>query len=199
MKKIMFMAAVARPKYDTQSSTWFSGLIEIWGFTKLEAAKRSSKNREKGTLETKPIASIDNKEHGKMMIENVIPAIKSKWPAAGKNNPIYIQMDNARPHTKAVDKRIEEEGKKGGWNILIKRQPANSPDLNILDLGFLNSIQAIQEKKIMKNIDDLVVAVREAYWEGHINTLDNVWLSLQQSMMGVLEANGDNTKSVKHI
>jgi hypothetical protein len=55
-------------------------------------------------------------------------------------------------------------------------------------------IQSIQEKKIMKNIDDLVVAVREAYWEGHRNTL-----SLQQSMMGVLEAKGDNTKSVKHM
>ena len=71
-----------------------------------------------------------------MLVDNVIPAIKAKFPTSQKNRPVYIQLDNARPHTIRVDKLIEEQCSKDedGWDIRIKRQPPNSPDLNVLDL-----------------------------------------------------------------
>jgi hypothetical protein len=37
-------------------------------------------------------------------------------------------------------------------------QPANSPDFNVLDLGFFQAIQAIQYKKNAKTLKDLIPA-----------------------------------------
>ena len=109
-------------------------MIGCWGFTEIKEAERTSYRRKKGTLETVGIQSITNVEHERMLIDNVIPAIKAKFPS--RNRTIYIQMDNAKPHTIRVDKLIEEECKKDGdgWDIRIKRQPPNSPDFNVLDL-----------------------------------------------------------------
>lgn len=38
-------------------------------------------------------------------------------------------------------------------------QPPNSPDLNVLDLGFFSSIQALQHRESPNSIDELVTAV----------------------------------------
>eukprot|EP00531_Pseudo-nitzschia_arenysensis_P008281 CAMPEP_0116122372 /NCGR_PEP_ID=MMETSP0329-20121206/4179_1 /TAXON_ID=697910 /ORGANISM="Pseudo-nitzschia arenysensis, Strain B593" /LENGTH=241 /DNA_ID=CAMNT_0003616215 /DNA_START=134 /DNA_END=855 /DNA_ORIENTATION=- len=198
MTKVMFMAAVARPQRDTNANRWFDGLLGIWGFVEAIPAKKSSKYRPRGTVETK-IVKVDSKQHAKMMIENVIPAIKERFPRKSKNKPIYIQMDNAAPHSNKTDDLVNAACKSDGWDIRLKRQPAKSPDLNILDLGFFTAIQSVQQKKMMTDIDELIEAVNEAYWEQEKETVDNVFLSLQQSMIGVLETNGNNTKSVRHM
>ena len=105
IQKIMFLAIVARPRYDHHKKSWWNGLIGIWPFAKEEPAKRTSKNRVKGTMELKATQSVTGKEHEQMMLEKVLPALKASWPS-GKNRTIYIQMDNAKPHTQAVDKRF---------------------------------------------------------------------------------------------
>jgi hypothetical protein len=38
-------------------------------------------------------------------------------------------------------------------------QPANSPDLNVLDLGYFASIQALQQKQQQRTVGDLIAAV----------------------------------------
>ena len=43
LMKIMFLCAVARPRYDTNKNAWFDGKIGIWPIGKWEPAKRSSK------------------------------------------------------------------------------------------------------------------------------------------------------------
>ena len=43
LTKIMFLCAVARPRYDTNKNAWFDGKIGIWPIGKWEPAKRSSK------------------------------------------------------------------------------------------------------------------------------------------------------------
>ena len=51
--KVMFLTAVARPRYDAQGNVTFSGKIGVWPFVKEVAAVRRSDNRERGTIETK--------------------------------------------------------------------------------------------------------------------------------------------------
>ncbi|XP_041999883.1 uncharacterized protein LOC121749378 [Salvia splendens] len=58
ISKIMFMCAVCRPLFGVNGEVLFDGKIGIFPFTKQVPAKRSSKNRMAGTLETKPIESI---------------------------------------------------------------------------------------------------------------------------------------------
>ncbi|TBU12761.1 hypothetical protein CWI38_0638p0010, partial [Hamiltosporidium tvaerminnensis] len=56
--KIMFMAAVARPRYDAHRKLYFDGKIGIWPFVYQAPAQRNSKNRAKGTMITKNVESV---------------------------------------------------------------------------------------------------------------------------------------------
>ena len=48
LMKVMFLCAVARPRYDMNRNTWFDRKIGIWPIGKWEPAKRSSKKCRKG-------------------------------------------------------------------------------------------------------------------------------------------------------
>ena len=65
---------------------------------------------------------------------------------------------------------------RGGWNISVMTQLPNSPDFNVLNLGFLNSIQSLLKyKKQSKGIDHLIANVEEAFGECKYETLK--WFS----------------------
>ena len=70
--------------------------------------KRTSKNQAAGTMETKSF-SVGWKETEDMILDNLLPAILSKWPA-WKQRKIRIQLENAPPHPKPgnLKKRIAD-------------------------------------------------------------------------------------------
>ena len=133
-----------------------------------------------------------------MMEENVIPAIKLKWPT--RDEIVWVQQDNAKPHSPAGDAQIQEiAAAEDGCRIRIKRQPPNSPDLNVLDLVFFSAIQALQHQQSPSNVDKLIECVESVFWSLKSETLDNTFLSLQQAMMGVLSVHGDKTYKLSHM
>lgn len=83
--KVMFLCAVARPRHDSNGKVIFDGKIGFWPFVEQVAAKIYSKNRPKGTLELKPV-NVDKTVYRDIIVENLIPAIKSKRPA--RRSPI---------------------------------------------------------------------------------------------------------------
>ncbi|KAK9698025.1 hypothetical protein RND81_08G077700 [Saponaria officinalis] len=78
--KVMFMAAVGRPMYAEDGMLSWDGKIGIFPFMVEVPAKRARKNRGKGVLEVKPIASITKEVIRDCLIQKVIPAVKAKWP-----------------------------------------------------------------------------------------------------------------------
>lgn len=196
--KVMFLAAVARPRYDPQKKKQFDGKIGIWPFVVQEPAKRNSKNREKGTMVTKPI-EVTKAVYVEMITKNVIPAIKAKWPVGSKSMNIKIQQDNARPHAKVDDQLIVSAGMSDGWSITMTCQPPNSPDFNVLDLGFFNAIQALQHQEAPRTIEELIQAVQKAFEDMPAEKLDNVFLSLQKAMECTMKAGGNNDYALAHI
>ena len=48
LTKIMFLCAVARPRYNMNKNAWFHGKIGLWPIRKWELAKQSSKKCTKG-------------------------------------------------------------------------------------------------------------------------------------------------------
>ena len=98
------------------------------------------------------------------LLTKVMPAIREKWPEGDKIMTTIIQQDNAKPHIHPDDPDIQLEGAKDGWQIKLACQPPNSPDFNVLDLGFFNSVQSIQQKKSARTIDELISNVENAYW-----------------------------------
>ena len=71
-------------------------------------------------------------------------------------------------------------------------QPPNSPDLNVLDLGYFNALQAMQLKENIKTKEELVDAVHRTYSTMNIETLDNIFVTLQKFMESILSAEGTN-------
>ena len=60
-----------------------------------------------------------------------------------------------------TDPQFCEVAKQDGFDIRFICQPPNSPDFNILDLGFFRAIQAIQYEKNAKTLTDLIPEVQE--------------------------------------
>lgn len=86
-------------------------------------------------------------------------AIKEKWLREDFGHPIFTQQDNARSHIHKDDDEFHQALMQCEFNISLMCQPANSPDLNVLDLGFFAGLQALQHNESPKNIDELVSAV----------------------------------------
>ncbi|KAH0746389.1 hypothetical protein KY285_008046 [Solanum tuberosum] len=162
-----------------------------------EPAKRNRKNRT-GTLETKPNISVTKDITRACLIEKVLPAITSKWPTSDSNIPIFIQQDNARPHIGVNDLEFVEAAQKGGFDIRLCFQPPNSPNLNVLDLGFFRAIQSLQYQKAPSNVDESVEAVERSFDEMKVEQLNHVFLTLQSCMIEVMKDNGGNNYKVPH-
>jgi len=97
------------------------------------------------------------------------------------------------------DKTIVKVGRRDGWRIKLSPQPKNSPDFNVLDLGFFNSIQSLQHKECPTTIDELVIAVEKAFNDEIPETLDNVFFSLQQAMQSSMIDRGGNKYKLQHM
>ena len=177
--KVMCMTAIARPRFDFNKKHLFDGKIGICPFFYQEEAKQNSKNRAKGTLETKAVTSVTKDDVRQLLLDKVIPAIKSKWPARKWNLPVIIQQDNAKPHCAIDDPALVKAMTENIWKISFQYQPPNSTDVNVLDLGYFNSIQSLQHKKVPRTIDELISAVNESFLELTSESLQNAYLSLQ--------------------
>ena len=62
-------------------------------------------------------------------------------------------------------------------------QPANSPDLNILDLGFLSAIQSSQYKETPKTVEELLEAIVKSFEAFFAKKSNRLFLTLQLCMI----------------
>lgn len=89
-----------------------------------------------------------------------------------------IQQDNAKTHVAPNDPAFIEAVEATGLDIRLLQQPPNSPDLNVLDLGFFNSIQSLTDRRSPKIIDDIIRDVEEEFEGYDVADLNRVFLSL---------------------
>ncbi|ETV93466.1 hypothetical protein H310_12517 [Aphanomyces invadans] len=136
-------------------------------------ALRNSRNRPAGTMVTNSV-DVDAFAYRDFVINKVIPFIKASFPSTSKQ--VVLQHDNATPHGSITDVVLEGVST-DGWTFKIHKQPPNSPDLNVLNLGFLASIQSLQYKMKSRTVYD---------------KLEAKFLTFQAVMRMVLEHCGDN-------
>ena len=116
--KVMFLGAVARPRWDSKNKHMFDGKLGIGPFTEVVEAQRTSANRLVGTLITKALTSVTTDVYQKWLIEWLLPAIKEKFPLS--NCVIKIQQDNARPHIQPQEPTVIYSSNATGINKEIK-------------------------------------------------------------------------------
>ena len=78
IRKAMFIIAVARPRFDKEGNVTFSGKIGVFPLVTKQQTQRRSQNREAGTLETKPIATVKKETIRAYLVEKIIPSIQAK-------------------------------------------------------------------------------------------------------------------------
>jgi hypothetical protein len=161
-------------------------------------AQRGSRNRPRGTLETKPF-SVTKAIYKKFIMEKVLPAIKEKWPQYHRNMGIKLQKDNAKPHMIHNDPEVLEKLNNMTVSVNLFGQPPNSPDLNVLDLGYFAAIQALQQKQQQRTVDELIAAVDYSFLNLQYVTVAMCFVTLQKVMELVILHNGSNHFKLPHL
>ncbi|ETV99170.1 hypothetical protein H310_08569 [Aphanomyces invadans] len=77
--------------------------------------------------------------------------------------------------------------------------PPNSPDLNVLDLGFFASIQTLQYKMFSRTVDDVIASTMMAFDSLDAEILENLFLTLQVVMRLVLVHGDGNQLKLPHL
>ncbi|XP_074293627.1 uncharacterized protein LOC141620727 [Silene latifolia] len=109
------------------------------------------------------------------------------------------KKDNARPHITNRDEDFRKVASADGWNIKFTHQPPNSPDLNVLDLGFFRAIQSLQEKKKSNVLDELVHNTMKAFEELDVVKLNYVFITLQACMLEIMPLKGGIDYPIPHM
>jgi hypothetical protein len=133
------------------------------------------------------------------LITKVLKAIVERWPPELAGQTIYIQQDNAPSHVPVNDKEFAAAVAHTGLDIRLINQPANSPDLNVLDLGFFASLQSLTYDRISRNLDDLIRNVENEFQNYDPANLNRVFLTLQACMIEVMKDGGGNRYKIPHM
>ena len=85
-----------------------------------------------------------------------------------------------------------------GINGELYTQAANSPDVNLLDLGFFRVFQSFNNAA-PKNEEELIQAVSMAYKSFPQNKINHTWLTLQCCFNQIIKNNGGNDYKIGHL
>jgi hypothetical protein len=143
--------------------------------------------------------NVDRDTMRSYLISKVLPAIVQKWPSNDRARTIWIQQDNASSHVPPNDSQFQTAVAQTGLDIKITYQPSNSPDMNVLDLGYFASLQSLTHRRACRNIDELIQNVETEYENYNPNTLRRVFLTLQSCMIEVMKERGGNRYKVPHM
>ena len=181
---VIFLCAVARPHFNTCSNSWWDGKLGIWPIGDWEPAKRMSKNSPKGMPVWKN--KIVTKEvYHDLLITTLILSILEKW-------------EQAKNHISCNDNLFNDVLVEKGINATLYTQAVNSPDVNLLDLGFFRPIQSFNNTA-PKNEEDLIEAVSVAYDMYPHHKINRTWLTLQCCFNQIIIHHGDNNYNFDHI
>ena len=134
-----------------------------------------------------------------LLISKFLPAIMEPWPRRDRlSMTIFIQQDGAKNHISENDKEFNDTLTEKGINPKLCTQAANSPDVNLLDLGSFRAIQSFNDTA-PKNEEELIESVSAAYDNYPRNKINQTWLTLQCCFNLIIIHNGDNDYSIDHI
>jgi hypothetical protein len=209
MSKVMFLCAIARPRYDYTKNCWWDGKLGMWPIGYYDKAQRSSVNRPAGTRVWKN-QNMDFAVFRMMIIDDLIPAIQALWPAGEWNDnsfKIIVQQDGAGSHPKtwndsviqATLRELEQNGNFTPGKITFEAQPPNSPDTNICDLGLFNAVQSAYYLTAPKNHIEIINMVTKAYNEYPRSKINRLFVTLMSIYNSIIEHYGDNFFKIPHL
>ena len=135
------------------------------------------------------------------MIEEVAPGLRKAFPQARGAPEVWVQSDNAGGHGTIKDRAEIVDTLWSKFKIKVVWQPAQSPDLNVLDLGLWRSLSTAVDKlnkSKRDNVDALWQTCEKSFedWgkfnEGEESVIQRVYTKLDAIADFVIESGGDN-------
>jgi hypothetical protein len=195
--KVMFLCALARPRFDDNGNCTFDGKIGMWPFVEEVEAQRRSENRPRGTIIMR-VVSCDKNRYREYLIQKVLPAIRMKWP--DRDRRILIQQDGASAHIHDNDAEFNLHARQGQWEIRLETQPPKSPDTNVLDLSFFRALQSAQWGLGSETtFEGLIRQTMRAFREFEPRKIDYAFLTLQCCLDDILVKLGGNNYKIRHM
>ena len=198
--KIMVLTAVARPAMRHG----FNGMVCCWRVTEKFTYKRRSTYQgveyQAGESRDKD-CTMDGDKFAEMLKELVFPAIRDKMFFA---KTVTLQWDNAGGHgMSSIDAKIADDlpsPAPGVPAMKVVPQCAQSPDTNVCDLGFFNSVDSRLPKLRPYDLDAFFALVEEAHAEYPAEKLDSLYDSKMRICKAILSANppGNNDYKMPH-
>ena len=134
-------------------------------------------------------------------------------PQGCKWADLSVQTENAPPHCKKSKRLYPMIKKAGGRNVVggvyfgpkvrLQFQPRDSPDLNILDLGFFANFwtkihKILKTKDNVPTVDDVWDAAKVAWDNITPVDIEVLFRTLKSRMKQVIECNGRNDMTIPH-
>ena len=133
------------------------------------------------------------------LITKLILSILEKWPRRDwLSRKIFIEQDGAKNYICCNDKLFNDVLVEKGINTTLYTQAANSPDVNLLDLGFFRAIQSFNNAA-PKNEEELIEVVSVAYDKYPCHKINWTWLTLQCCFNQIITHHGNNDYNIDHI
>ena len=140
--KAMFLCTVVRLNFNPSVNSWWYGKLGIWLIGDWEPAQWKSKNRPKGTLVCNN-KMVTKEVYRELFISKSILAILENWPSRDRRSrTIFIPQDSAKNHNREDDEEFNNALMEQDIDAKLYTQTLNSPDINLLDLGFLEPFRA---------------------------------------------------------
>jgi hypothetical protein len=203
LKMVMFLCAQARPRFDHGTNQMWDGKLGMWPIGEFVPAERSSVNRPRGHPVWKN-TSVTKDVYRQLLLEKVIPSIIEKWPRTQWNNNaviIRIQQDGATSHIDADDEEFWMGLVELGvfQKILLYKQPANSPDVNINDLGYFRALQSLYHQYCPNDEAGIIQFVNRAYTDYDPIKINDIWLTMMSCLNCIIDDNGGNDYKIPHL
>ena len=171
---------------------WEVGDLANWGFGTCKVGIKERMLVWKNKTVTKDV-------YRDLLINKLIPAILDKWPRKDRmSRTIYIQQDGAKNQIREDDEEFNNTLMEQEINATLYTQTLNSPDVNLLDLGFFWAIQSFNNAS-PKNEEELIQSVQDAYENYLQHKVNRTWLTLQSCFNQIILHHGDNDYSIEHI
>ena len=142
---------------------------------------------------------VTKEVYHELLISKLLLAIVEKWPWMDRLlRKIWIQQDGAKSHISADDNDFKEALQDQEINAGLYTQAANSPDVNLLDLGFFQAIQSFNVAA-PKNEEELIQLAQAAYTNYPRKRLSRTWLTLHSVFNQIILCNRDSDYNIEHL
>ena len=203
--KLVLLSVVGRPRSLNSGAEVWDGKVGVFGYAvrtinSHERLTGKKGKRHKAGKHSKPKIT-EGQKFRRIMLDRIIPAIKQRCPASMQQDVIEIEESGSAKRLVQEYAEFDAKARKIGVDMVMYRQPENSPELNVVNLGLIDAIRSgcCKEGSQVSDIMDLISLVSKSFWGYPLKELNSRFLLQQKVMNEIFRMDGNNRFSLEEL